>query len=169
VSALHLLLRNSKGKTLPFRLPNCHNTQTFFHWVFILLIHIQIPTNVGALIILHCNFCWTSRKKRSQQYKKCVTGAAKFALILPRTNRTRNGLNPVARRLSCDRKQNEFRYLAPEPLRSLATILVDTGLRLGEGLNLLVSDVHIRPAGGAKYGWVHIRSGKSKNAKRTCL
>jgi integrase len=65
--------------------------------------------------------------------------------------------------------EDEYRYftVAPEPLKSLATILVDTGLRLGEALNLLVSDVHVRPAGGARYGWVHIRDGKTKNAKRT--
>jgi integrase len=64
--------------------------------------------------------------------------------------------------------EDETRYLlaAPEPLKSLAVILVDTGLRLGEALNLLVDDVHVRPAGGARYGWIHVRAGKSKNAKR---
>ena len=79
-------------------------------------------------------------------------------------------------RLMSGEKQRDFvlshdderRYLAaaPEPLKSLAVLLVDTGLRLGEALNLLTSDVHVRPAGGARYGWIHIRDGKSKNAKR---
>jgi integrase len=64
--------------------------------------------------------------------------------------------------------QEEQRYLdaAPEPLKTVAVLLLDTGLRVGEALNLRKDDVHIEPAGGARYGWVHVREGKSKNAKR---
>ena len=63
--------------------------------------------------------------------------------------------------------QEEQRYLAaaPEPLKTVAILLLDTGLRVGEALNLRKDDVHIEPA-GARYGWVHVREGKSKNAKR---
>jgi integrase len=48
----------------------------------------------------------------------------------------------------------------------VAILLLDTGLRVGEALNLRKEDVHPDPVGGARYGWVHVREGKSKNAKR---
>jgi integrase len=59
-------------------------------------------------------------------------------------------------------------YLAacPPLLRDVAVLLLDTGLRLGEALTLRWSDVHLEPVGNARYGWVHIREGKSKNAIR---
>ena len=56
--------------------------------------------------------------------------------------------------------------LAPATLRDVAVLLVDTGLRVGEALNLCWPDVHLQPAGNARYGWLHVRSGKSRNAKR---
>lgn len=55
---------------------------------------------------------------------------------------------------------------APEPLKTAALLLLDTGLPVGECLNLQKEDVHIEPAGNARYGWVHVRSSKSRNAKR---
>jgi integrase len=82
---------------------------------------------------------------------------------------------PRVRQLSGERQrdfvlshEDERRYLAValEPLKSLAIVLVDTGLRLGEALNLLTSDVHLQPAGAARYGWVNVPDGKSKNARR---
>jgi integrase len=63
----------------------------------------------------------------------------------------------------------EKHYLAacPPELRDLATILLDSGLRLGEALTLHWPDVHLKPAGNARYGWLRVRDGKTKNAKRT--
>jgi integrase len=55
---------------------------------------------------------------------------------------------------------------APEPLRAVVLVLLDTGLRVGECINLRRKDVHLEPAGSARYGWIHVRDGKSKNAKR---
>ena len=44
--------------------------------------------------------------------------------------------------------------------------MVDTGLRTSEALKLQWSRVNLEPAPGAKYGYVHIQCGKSKNARR---
>jgi integrase len=65
--------------------------------------------------------------------------------------------------------EQEKRYLAasPEPLKSIAILLIDTGLRLGEALHLQKSDVHINSNGEGRLGWLTVRSGKSKNAKRS--
>lgn len=65
--------------------------------------------------------------------------------------------------------EQETRYLAatPEPLKSLATLLLDTGLRPGEALNLKKADVCIEATGPGRFGRLLVRSGKSKNAKRT--
>jgi integrase len=59
-------------------------------------------------------------------------------------------------------------YLAacPPPLRDVAVLLLDSGLRLGEALSLQWTDVHLEPVGGARYGWIEIREGKTKNARR---
>ena len=59
-------------------------------------------------------------------------------------------------------------YLAscPQPLQDVATILLDTGMRLGELRELQWADVHLEPANGAVLGYIHVRGGKSKNAKR---
>jgi integrase len=46
-------------------------------------------------------------------------------------------------------------------------VLLDSGLRLGEALNLRWPDVHLEPAGNARYGWLQVRDGKTKNARRT--
>ena len=66
-------------------------------------------------------------------------------------------------------RELEAKYLmsAPQPLRDVATLIVDTGLRVGEAVGLTWSDVTLEPINGAKLGSIDIRSGKSKNAKRT--
>ena len=63
----------------------------------------------------------------------------------------------------------EAQYLAacPPLLRDVAVLLLDTGLRLGEALALQWSAVRLAPVGKARYGWVQVDSGKSKNARRT--
>lgn len=40
-------------------------------------------------------------------------------------------------------------------------------MRVGEALNLQWRYVHVEPVGAAKYGYIHVRDGKSKHAKRT--
>ncbi len=63
----------------------------------------------------------------------------------------------------------EAAYLeaCPPLLHDVAIVLLDTALRLGEALALQWPDVHLEPAGNGRYGWIHVRDGKSKNARRT--
>jgi integrase len=58
-------------------------------------------------------------------------------------------------------------YLAalPHPLSDVATVLLDTGLRLGEALSLDWAQVRLDPAQGARYGFLTVLSGKAKNHK----
>jgi integrase len=62
----------------------------------------------------------------------------------------------------------EARYLnaTPQPLRDVATLILDTGFRVGEALSLEWKDVHFEPAQGSRFGFIHIAVGKSKYAKR---
>jgi integrase len=55
---------------------------------------------------------------------------------------------------------------APQPLRDFAMLDVDTGLRVGEALALEWPDVHLQPANGAKFGYLHVQRGKSRYARR---
>jgi len=62
----------------------------------------------------------------------------------------------------------EPKYLeaAPQPLGDVAILILETGVRPGEASNLEWADVHLQPAVHAALGYVAIRGGKSKNAKR---
>jgi integrase len=66
-------------------------------------------------------------------------------------------------------QEQEGAYLAaaPQPLRDVAALIVETGLRVGEALSLRWSDVHLVPAHGARYGYLQVKDGKSRNARRT--
>jgi integrase len=65
------------------------------------------------------------------------------------------------------RKQEEI-YLAacPQPLHDLAVLMLETGLRIGEALSLEWSDVILEPIRGSRFGFLRVREGKSKNARR---
>jgi len=60
----------------------------------------------------------------------------------------------------------ELAYLAacPEPLDSIALILLDCGLRNSEARLLEWPDLHLNPASGAKFGYVTVRAFNSKNS-----
>jgi integrase len=64
--------------------------------------------------------------------------------------------------------KDEVLYLemAPQPLRDVATLILDTGLRMGEALALRWEDIHLKPANGARFGYLHVREGKSRFARR---
>jgi integrase len=55
---------------------------------------------------------------------------------------------------------------APQPLEDVATLILDTGLRIGEALALGWTEIHLEPAAGAKFGYLHVREGKSRFARR---
>lgn len=65
--------------------------------------------------------------------------------------------------------ENEPTYVraCPSPLNDVAQLILDTALRVGEALALRWTDIALQPSTGKKFGYVQIRSGKSKNAKRT--
>lgn len=67
--------------------------------------------------------------------------------------------------LARDTERNYLEF-APEPLKDMALLILDTGLRIGEALNLLWSDVHLEPVGSARFCCLQVRSGKTRNAKR---
>ena len=60
-----------------------------------------------------------------------------------------------------------FLAIIPQPLHDVASLILDTGLRVGEALALEWRDVHFEPATGAKFGYLQVREGKSRNAQRT--
>ncbi len=64
--------------------------------------------------------------------------------------------------------ENEKTYLAatPQPLHDVALLMLDTGLRVGEAMALRWPDIRLEPTRGARFGYLHVRDGKSKNAKR---
>src|ERR1022692_353838 len=55
---------------------------------------------------------------------------------------------------------------APQPLRDVAVLMLETGVRPGEAVGLQWPDVRLQTAVHAKYGYIVIRGGKSRNAKR---
>ncbi len=56
--------------------------------------------------------------------------------------------------------------LAPQPLRDVAILILDTGLRVGEAVILRWRDVRLEPVNGAKFGYLRVVEGKSKYARR---
>ncbi len=62
----------------------------------------------------------------------------------------------------------EPKYLeaCPQPLKDVAILILEAGVRPGEAVNLQWRDVYLQPAVRAKFGYIAIRSGKSRNAKR---
>jgi integrase len=62
--------------------------------------------------------------------------------------------------------QPKYLAAAPQPLQDVALLILESGIRPGEAANLPWADVYLQPAVRAKFGYIAIRHGKSKNAKR---
>jgi integrase len=54
----------------------------------------------------------------------------------------------------------------PQPLKEVAILILETGVRPGEAANLKWANVYLNPAVHAELGYIAIRGGKSRNAKR---
>ena len=69
-----------------------------------------------------------------------------------------------------DSQERAYLESAPQPLHDVALLMLDAGMRPGEELALNWADVHFEPAKGARLGYVRVREGKTRNAKRNlCL
>lgn len=64
-------------------------------------------------------------------------------------------------------RERLFLAIITQPLHDVASLILDTGLRVGEALALEWRDVHFEPATGAKFGYLQVREGKSRHAQRT--
>lgn len=65
-------------------------------------------------------------------------------------------------------RKQEMLYLAacPQPLNDIAVLMLETGLRIGETLHVEWADITLAPVNGARFGFLRVREGKSKNARR---
>lgn len=88
--------------------------------------------------------------------------------IIPRVPKIKLNLKAERNREFVLSHEMEQRYLAlaPQPLRDAALLMLDTGMRIGELLDLKWALVHMKPVGNARFGFIGIRRGKSKNAPR---
>src|SRR5262249_30531633 len=68
-------------------------------------------------------------------------------------------------------REQEANYLAfaTGHLKDAAVLAIETGLRVGELAALRWDDVHLEPVGDASFGYLLVRKGKTKNARRTVL
>jgi integrase len=64
------------------------------------------------------------------------------------------------------RLEPEYLEAAPQPLKDVAVLILETGVRPGEAVNLQWPDVYLQPAVHAELGYIAIRTGKSQKAKR---
>lgn len=50
----------------------------------------------------------------------------------------------------------------PQPLRDVAILSLETGVRLGEACNLKWDDIHLEPVNGSRFGFIHVRHSKTR-------
>ena len=63
--------------------------------------------------------------------------------------------------------QPKYLEAAPQPLKDVAILILESGIRPGEAANLQWSDVYLQPAVHAKFGYIAIRQGKSRTRSGT--
>jgi integrase len=63
-------------------------------------------------------------------------------------------------------EEGSYLAIAKQPLRDVATIILDAGMRPEEVFRLRWENVHLKPAGKALYGYIFNPFGKTKAARR---
>jgi len=64
------------------------------------------------------------------------------------------------------RAEQQYLEKAPQPLKDIAVLILETGLRIGEALTLQWESVRLEALPGARFGYLKVIAGKSKNARR---
>jgi len=63
-------------------------------------------------------------------------------------------------------QEDVYLEMAPQPLKDIATLILDMGLRPGEAANLEFSEIRMEPAHNSQFGYVHVR-GLNSQGKST--
>lgn len=100
----------------------------------------------------------TLRKALRLAYKWNLINRVPVIQLLPGERNRTFVLSPA--------QERDYLELAAQPLKDVALLLLDTGLRVSEALSLRWSDIHLEPLGAAHFSYLHVRAGKSKYAKR---
>jgi integrase len=66
-------------------------------------------------------------------------------------------------------QESAYLTAAPQPLKDAATLMLGTGLCVGETCVLAWRDVYLEPVNGARFGYLHVRDGKTRNRRRNVL
>jgi len=64
------------------------------------------------------------------------------------------------------RAERQYLENAPQPLRDIALLILETGLRIGEVLMLQCEHIKSEALPGARFGYLRVVTGKSRNARR---
>ena len=72
----------------------------------------------------------------------------------------------VRERVLTHTEERAYLAVAVEPLRTIATILLDTGMRPEEVFRMRIENVHFAPAPNCTFGYIFNPFGKSRNARR---
>jgi integrase len=72
----------------------------------------------------------------------------------------------VRERVLTHAEEQAYVAVAMEPLRTIATVLLDTGMRPEEVFRMRFENLHFEPVPNCKFGYIFNPFGKSKNARR---
>lgn len=95
-----------------------------------------------------------------------VLGLAHEWRVIDRIPKVRKMRAPAGEDFVLSSQQEELYLGSAEPdYRDFAVLLLDTGLRVNEGLSLEWSEVHLKPPAGSELGYLTVLAAKAKNSK----